>query len=66
MKLIKLTNVDDDKSTYINIDNILLFRRHKSNTKEYTRVILNSVNDEVFFRAKETPEEIIKLINGEE
>lgn len=62
MKLIKLTSVDDDESTYINIDNILLFRRRG----EYTRVILNTVNDQVFFKAKETPEEIIKLINGEE
>ena len=62
MRLIKLTKVyglDDFEDIYLNVDEIGSFQKEK--TDNYT--MLSTKNSRVF-EFKETPEEIIKLIES--
>lgn len=57
MKIIKLTSDVDDKAIYVNVNYIVFFREQEDGT---TRVSLS--NKTYLNYIKETPEEIIQLI----
>ena len=65
MRLIKLTKVyglDDFEDIYLNVDEIGSFQKEK--TDNYTMLFVK--HNRILYEFKETPEEIIELINKSE
>lgn len=65
MRLIKLTKVyglDDFEDIYLNVDEIGSFQKEK--TDNYTMLFVK--HNRILYEFKETPEEIIELINNSE
>ena len=58
INLVKLNSWDSNVPAYVNMDNVKVFLRYKDNP--YTLIYFNDKNN---IRVKETPEEIIELIN---
>jgi len=65
--IIKLTKILDEDKLYLNANNIIAFAQYNgsttdwlSPTKDYTQI--RSIDNRIY-EVKETPDEIIKLIN---
>jgi len=65
-KIIKLTSIKDDDIIYLNFDCILLFAKYTDRSGDYTTIRIADGPCFCTVRVKETPEEIMKLISGEE
>ena len=65
-KIIKLTSIIDDDIIYLNSDHILIFAKYLDSPGDYTTIRIADGPSFVQVRVKETPEEIMKLISGEE
>ena len=65
-KIIKLKSIKSDDIIYLNSDCILLFAKHNDSSGDYTTIRIADGPNFGTVRVKETPEEIMKLINGEE
>lgn len=65
-KIIKLTSIKDDDTIYLNSDCILLFAKYTLSSGDYTTIRIADGPTFCTIRVKETPEEIMKLISGEE
>lgn len=64
MNTIKLTGVHSGEPIFVNLDNVSFYHYDSSPSGEtkYTQIYFGS--DDHWLRVKETPEEILKIING--
>lgn len=64
MKIIKLARINSGGPIFINLDNVsfYVYVTSKTENTKYTQIYFG--NDAHWARVEETPEEILKMING--
>lgn len=62
MKIIQLTNFDNDSSIYVVAENIILFEEENSNFNQSKSTLIRMCDTGRNLHVKETPEQIIGFI----